>query len=217
MTTRIGVVADTHCPEFLERLPDRVFEVLRGVDLIIHAGDVNRRETIAALAAIAPVEAVRGDHDGVLSELPLSRLVTVEGRRIVVVHGNRSRWIEEPQTLLWTLSLGAYHPHAGLPSSLRRRFAGSDAIVFGHTHRAHVETLDGTLMFNPGAVHQWNPRTAALRLKQDPGWFEWSWLQVARHMRNYQPPTVGILEVSRSAIVPTVIPLESGSPASLRG
>jgi hypothetical protein len=217
VTTRIGVVADTHCPEFLERLPDRLFEVLRGVDLVIHAGDVNRPETIAALAGIAPVAAARGDHDGALADLPLSRVVTVEGRSIVVVHGNRSRWIEEPQTLLWTLSLGAYHPHAGLPRSLRRRFAGSDAIVFGHTHRAHIETLDGTLIFNPGAVHQWNPRTTALRLEQNPGWFEWSWLQVARHMRDYQPPTVGILEVSRSAIVPTVIPLESGSPPSLRG
>ena len=209
-TTRIGVVADTHCPEFLDRLPDRLFEVLRGVDLVIHAGDVNGSKTVAALAAIAPVEAVRGDHDRAFPDLPPSRVVTVEGRRIVILHGNRSRWIEEPQTLLWTLSLGAYHPHAGLPRSLRRRFGEFDAIVFGHTHRPHVETIDGTLLFNPGAVHQWNPRTAALRLRRNPGWFEWSWLQVARHMRDYAPPSVGILEVSRSEIVPSVIPLESG-------
>jgi uncharacterized protein len=209
MTTRIGVVSDTHSPEFLDRLPERLFEVLQGVDLVIHAGDVNGRETLAALAAIAPVEAVRGDHDHGAGDWPLSREVTVEGRRIVVVHGNRNRWIEEPQTLLWTLSLGAYHPHPGLPRWLCRRFGDSDAIVFGHTHRAHIETVNGTLMFNPGAVHQWNPRTAAARLKRNPGWFEWSWLQVARHMRDYAPPTVGILEVSRSTIVPTVIPLES--------
>ena len=32
-----------------------------------------------------------------------------------------SRWIEEPQTLLWTLSLGYFRPHPGLPRSLRRR------------------------------------------------------------------------------------------------
>jgi hypothetical protein len=209
VTTRIGVVADTHFPEFLDRLPERLFEVLRGVDLVIHAGDVNGQETLAALAGIAPVEAVRGDHDRASGDLPLSRELMVEGRRIVVVHGNRNRWIEEPQTLLWTLSLGTYHPHPGLARWLRRRFRDSDAIVFGHTHRAHIETVDGTLMFNPGAVHQWNPRTAEARLRQNPRWFEWSWLQVARHMRDYAPPTVGILEVSRSAIVPTVIPLES--------
>jgi DNA repair exonuclease SbcCD nuclease subunit len=127
----------------------------------------------------------------------------------VVVHGNRSRWIEEPQTLLWTLSLGGYRPHAGLARSLRRRFGAADAIIFGHTHRAQTEAIGGTLMFNPGAVHQWNPQTAEARLKRNPGWFEWSWLQVARHMRDFPPPTVGILEVSASALVPTVIPLES--------
>ncbi|OLD23375.1 MAG: hypothetical protein AUG06_06190 [Actinobacteria bacterium 13_1_20CM_2_65_11] len=212
MHTRIGVVADTHSPEFLDRLPDRLFEVLRGVDLILHAGDVGGKETLEALAAIAPVEAVRGDHDAG-SGLPLIRELTVEGRRIAIVHGNRSRWVEEPETLLWTLSLGSYRPHAGLARDLRRRFVDADAIVFGHTHRPHVETLEGTLMFNPGAVHQWNPQTTARRLAQSPGWFEWSWLQVARHLRHYGTPSAGILTVSRSQIVPTVLPLESGSSA----
>src|ERR1700737_3659096 len=169
MATRIGVVADTHSPEFLDRLPDRLFEVLRGVDLIVHAGDVGGKETLEALGALAPVQAVRGDHDRG-SGLPLSRELTVEGRRIAVVHGTRTRWGEEPETLLWTLSLGSYRPHAGLARSLRRRFADADAIVFGHTHRPQAETLEGTLMFNPGAVHQWNPRTTARRLAQNPGW-----------------------------------------------
>jgi len=201
------VVADTHCPEFLDRLPDRLFEVLRGVDLILHAGDVGGAETIAELERIAPVEAVRGDHDRELASLPLSREVTVEGRRIVLVHGNRSRWIEEPQTLLWTLSLGYLQPNSALPRVLHRRFPGADAIVFGHTHRPHIEKRDGTLLFNPGGVHQWNPRTARQRLAQNPGWFEWSWLQVARHLRRYPAPSVGILEVSPSGIVPTVVDL----------
>lgn len=207
MTTRIGVVADTHCPEFIDRLPDRVFEVLRGVDLILHAGDVTAPETIAQLERIAPVEAVRGDHDGKLASLPLFRELKVEGRRIVVMHGNRSRWIEEPQTLLWTLSLGYVHAGAGLPQALQSRFRGADAIVFGHTHRPHVETLGGTLLFNPGGVHQWNPQTARQRLGRHPGWFEWGWLQVARHLRSYPPPSVGILEVSSSTIVPKVVEL----------
>ena len=207
MTTRIGVVADTHCPEFLDPLPDRVFEALRGVDLILHAGDVTAQETIAQLERIAPVEAVRGDHDARLAALPTSRELKVEGRRIVVVHGNRSRWIEEPQTLVWTLSLGYIDANSGLPRALQRRFPRADAIVFGHTHRPHVETIDGTLLFNPGGVHQWNPTTARRRLARSPGWFEWSWLQVARHLSKYQAPSVGILEVSPSMIVPTVVEL----------
>ena len=207
MTTRVGVLADTHCPEFIDQIPSRVFELLDGVDLILHAGDVNGAETLAVLRRIAPVEAARGDHDRELTDLPPSREITVDGKRIVIVHGHRARWLEEPQTLLWTLSLGYFHPHAGLPRVLQRRFPGVDAIVYGHTHRSHAETIEGTLLFNPGGVHQWNPTTAARRLMQKPGWFEWCWLQVARHMRRYPAPSVGILEVSDKGIVPAVISL----------
>ena len=143
--------------------------------------------------------------------LPWSREVMVEGKRIVTVHGNRSRWIEEPNTLLWTLSLGYFRPHGGLPRALRRRFPDADAIVFGHTHRSLAQTIEGVLLFNPGGVHQWNPATAKRRLAQHPGWFEWCWLQVARHLRRYEPPSVGILEVSPAGITPMVMSLESNS------
>jgi uncharacterized protein len=209
--TRLGVVADTHCPEFVDHLPPRLFEVLSGVDLIVHAGDINAEDTLTELRRLAPVEAVRGDHDGSLPALPRSREVMVEGKRIVIVHGDRSHWLEEPNTLLWTLSLGYFIPHRGLPRALKRRFPGADAIVFGHTHRPYAETIDGVLLFNPGGVHQWNPTTVNRRLTQSPGWFEWCWLQAARHIRRYQTPSVGILEVSAGGITSSVMSLESGS------
>lgn len=207
MTSRVGVVSDTHCPEFLSELPDRLFEILQDVDLILHAGDIDGEATLVALRRLAPVEAVRGDHDRTLAALPSSREITVEGRRIVVVHGQRSPLFEEPSTLLWTLSLGYFRPNRGLPRALRRRFPDADAIVYGHTHRAQAEVIDGILLFNPGGVHQWNPTTAARRLTQHPGWFEWCWLQVARHLRRYEKPSVGILEIGDSGIAPRVIAL----------
>ncbi len=207
VTTLLGVVADTHCPEFIDRLPERLFVVLQDVRLILHAGDVNAPATLDALARIAPVEAVRGDHDRTLESLPPTREVFVEGKRIVLVHGHRSRWLEEPQTLLWTLSLGYFRPHAGLPRSLRRRFPDADVIVYGHTHRAHMRRVDGALLFNPGAVHQWNQSTAKRRLAQKPGWFEWCWLQVARHLRRTEVPSIGILEVDQDGIQPRIIEL----------
>jgi putative phosphoesterase len=205
--TRIGVIADTHCPEFSASLPERLPEVLAGVDLILHAGDVNTAETLAALARIAPVEAVRGDHDQALPGLPPVKELTVEGHRIAIVHGNRSRLLEEPQTLLWTLSLGYYRPHRRLAGVLRRRFPDADVIVFGHTHRALIDRVGGPLVFNPGGVHQWNRTTTAARLRQHPGWFEWSWLQVARHIRNSPPPTVGILNLGPAGIEARIVPL----------
>jgi putative phosphoesterase len=212
---RVGVISDTHCPEFLDRLPARIFEVFDGVDLILHAGDIDGEETLADLRRIAPVEAVRGDHDDALEEVPVSRELVICGKRIVVVHGNRSRWLEEPNTLAWTLSLGYFKPHSGLAHALRRRFPNADAIVYGHTHRAHAETIDGVLLFNPGGVHQWNPTTATHRLDawrsgpraRRPGWFEWCWLQVARHLRQFPKPSVGILEFGESSLAPRVIEL----------
>lgn len=207
MSTRVGVIADTHCPEFIDRLPDRIFTVLKGVQLILHAGDINGAATIEELSRIAPVHAVRGDHDRELASLPLTREVTVEGKKIVVVHGNRSRWLEEPHTLLWTLSLGYFQPHRGLPRELRRKFPDADVIVYGHTHRSYMRQVDGALLLNPGGVHVWNRQSVKRRLAQKPGWFEWSWLQFARHIRRREPPSVGILDIDEDGIVPRIIGL----------
>ena len=207
---RIGVVADTHCPEFLERLPEQVFQALAGADLILHAGDVNGAGTLEALARIGPVRAVRGDHDHAMPDLPDHLEVEVEGRRIVLVHGNRSRWREEPQTFLWTISLGHYRPHRSLAAALRRRFPSADVLVHGHTHRSLIDRAGGPggqLVFNPGGVFQWTPVTAAARLRRHPGWFEWCWLQVARHIRSHPLPTVGILEITPSGIEPRIVEL----------
>lgn len=207
MTARVGVVSDTHTPEFAERLPPRLFELLSGVELILHAGDIDGQSTLDQLARIAPVVAVRGDHDHALASLPRSREVSVEGKRITVVHGDRTRWIEEPETFLWTASLGYYHPHRGLARGLRRRFPESDVIVYGHTHRPHIEEMDGVLLFNPGGVYQWTPDTVRRRLAQKVGWFEWSWLQVARHIRSHPRPSLGLLEIDGGRIVPRVVEL----------
>ena len=207
MTSRVGVVADTHCPEFADELPKRLFDVLAGVDVILHAGDVDGRSTLDALARIAPVVAVRGDHDRSLTDLPRSREVSVGGKRIALVHGDRSRLVEEPVTFLWTVSLGYYRPHRGLPRSLRRRFPTADVIVYGHTHNPHVERRDGVLFFNPGGVYQWTPETVRRRLLQKVGWFEWSWLQVTRHIRRHPNPSVGVIEIDGDRITPSVVEL----------
>ncbi len=202
--TRIGVVADTHCPEFVARLPERLLELLNGVDLILHAGDVTGRQTLETLGRIAPVEAVAGDHDAELG-LPAVRELMIDGRRIAIVHGNRSRLIEEPQTFIWTVTLGSYRPHRRLPEILRRRFPDADVVVYGHTHRPLIDGAKAPLVFNPGGVHQWTPETTAARLRRNPGWFEWSWLQVARHIRTYPRPSCGILDLTPAGVKARIV------------
>ena len=189
---RVGVVADTHCPEFLEKLPDSLFGALAGVDLILHAGDVNGAETIQRLSAVAPVEAVLGDHDRGL-DLPLVRRLEVAGRRVAILHGNRSRLYEEPLTFLGTVTLGRLWLAPGLQQWLRRQAPDADVIVYGHTHAPKITRLEGALIFNPGAVYQVDRAAADARLARGPGWFEWTWLQFMRRRRRRLSPSVGIL------------------------
>ncbi len=205
-TVRVGVVSDTHCPEFLDRLPDRIGELLSGVELILHAGDVGSAETLAELGRIAPVAAVRGDHDRGL-DLPERRVVEVAGKQIGLVHGNRSHLIEEPATFAGTLTLGHWWPKVGLYRWLRGSFPDADAVVYGHTHFADSRRLDGTLLLNPGAVYQVSPAEARRRLEGNPGWFEWSWLQVIRHRRVTPRPSVGLLEIGPSGITASILAL----------
>ena len=46
---KIGVIADTH-----SKMRPEALEVLKGSDLILHAGDVGRDEVLEALEAMAP-------------------------------------------------------------------------------------------------------------------------------------------------------------------
>jgi len=51
----IGVVSDTHVGGRIKSLPKELLDGLRGVDLIIHAGDILKDFVIYELEEIAPV------------------------------------------------------------------------------------------------------------------------------------------------------------------
>jgi len=57
---RVGVISDTHIPQF-KKLPEATWEHFAGVELIIHAGDLSILRVIAELETIAPVVAVQGN------------------------------------------------------------------------------------------------------------------------------------------------------------
>ncbi|MGH7922828.1 MAG: metallophosphoesterase family protein [Candidatus Dormibacteraceae bacterium] len=195
---RLGVVADTHCPEFLDRLPPSLAAALGEVELILHAGDVGGaggEATLRELERIAPIVAVRGDHDRGLERLPLVREVLVDGCRIALVHGNHGHLYEEPLTFLSTISLGLVAPLPGHAAWLRAQFPNADVVISGHTHRPLVDAGERPLLFNPGPVYVVDRAAARRRLERGPGWFEWSWLQVARHQIDPVRPSVGVLEI----------------------
>ena len=62
--TRVGVISDTHAPRFWKSCPSAVGQVLRGGDVILHAGDVCTVDVLDDLSTFAPVHAVLGNNDG---------------------------------------------------------------------------------------------------------------------------------------------------------
>jgi len=123
--TRIGVISDTH-----GLVRPAALRALAGVDAIIHAGDVGSPEVLAALAALAPVTAVRGNND-------------------------RGDWAAAlPETVEFDSGSGTliHVLHDVKRLSVDPRAAGIACVIAGHSHQPRNEVVGGVLYFNPGAA-----------------------------------------------------------------
>ncbi len=133
MQHRIGVISDTHIPQF-KKLPDSIWEHFAGVELIVHAGDLSVLSVISDLETIAPVVAVQGniEEDEVRRTLPIKREVVVGHCRIGIVH-----------------ILGDSHNRERVA---RREFPSARCVIFGHSHISWNQEHNGLLLFNPGSA-----------------------------------------------------------------
>jgi putative phosphoesterase len=121
---RIGLISDTH-----GLLRPQAVDALRGSDAILHAGDIVDPAILDALAAIAPVTAVRGNNDrGDWAErLPETEVVEIGDLLAYVIH-----------------DLGAI--------DIDPAAAGFRVVVSGHSHRPRIDQRDGVLYVNPGSA-----------------------------------------------------------------
>ena len=122
---KIGVISDTH-----GWLDPKIPRLFAGVEHVLHAGDIGSDGIVVALEAVAPVTAVLGNTDS-SPTFRLTEVAMLAGRKFLVHH------IMNPRALTEELRLRI----------ARERPA---AVVFGHTHRAFCETIDGVLYLNPG-------------------------------------------------------------------
>jgi uncharacterized protein len=120
----IGVISDTHGllrPEALERL--------KGVDHIIHAGDIGSPGIIPRLNEIAPTTAIRGNVDTQAWTTAYPERVTIQfaGRTILVLHDVNELDLDPAE-------------------------AGIAIVISGHSHRPTIEMMTGVLFLNPGSA-----------------------------------------------------------------
>jgi len=120
----VGVISDTH-----GRLRPEAVVALRGVDAIVHAGDIGTPDVLERLGAIAPVTAVRGNNDrgGWAEKLPSTQILEIGGVLLYVLHDVKELGLD-PRT------------------------AGFGAVISGHSHQPQQEERDGVLFFNPGSA-----------------------------------------------------------------
>jgi putative phosphoesterase len=120
--TRIGLISDTH-----GLLRPEAVAFLHGSDRIIHAGDIGSVDVLAALSALAPLTAVRGNNDtGAWADaVPETDFVRVGG-----------------------VAIGVVHDIADLGPDV----AGVHAVIAGHSHRPLVEQRGDVLFVNPGSA-----------------------------------------------------------------
>jgi putative phosphoesterase len=119
----IGVIADTH-----GKLSRKTASVLSRADVIIHAGDFDTPEVLAALERVAPVITVRGnmDHGNWAANMPVTDMTELGGCCIYILHN------------LYALDID--------PAA-----AGIKVVISGHTHQAAAVQSDGILFLNPGS------------------------------------------------------------------
>jgi len=122
----IGVISDTH-----GYLDPRALVALHGVARILHAGDIGSTAIIDQLETIAPVEAVQGNVDAgtpLARRFPATQRLLIEGVRVHMTHVG------------------------GRPAALALPEPRPDVYIFGHSHVALLETIEGVLFLNPGAA-----------------------------------------------------------------
>ena len=122
----IGVISDTH-----GHLDPKIPALFKGVEHILHAGDIGYTSIILELENITPVTAVLGNNDAGL-DFRDTEVIELAARKFLVHH------IVDPRSPAEMLRCRLDHEKP-------------DVVVFGHSHIPLHEQERGFQIFNPGS------------------------------------------------------------------
>lgn len=127
----LGILSDTH--GWLDPALAEIF--VQQADMIVHAGDIGRRDVLDRLEAIAPTRAVRGNIDGPeFDDLPLEHIETIAGHSVALLH----------------IAGSPKRPKRAARDLIARE--SPDILIVGHSHIPVVGRRESTLWINPGAA-----------------------------------------------------------------
>jgi len=147
----IGLLSDTHLAFPSQPLPQQVLTAFKGVDLILHMGDVWIPSVLDTLESVAPVLAARGDDDmdedfGEDSRMKKTQILSLEGITLWATHIKPRYGQIVPQDKSNSYSsIFSRQPVNDDPPD------PPDVVAFGHTHFAEIEEYKGVLLVNPGS------------------------------------------------------------------
>ena len=120
----VGLISDTH-----GLVRPQALDALRGVDLVIHAGDIGKPEVVEALMRIAPITVIKGNNDrgAWAKKLPDTTILSVGGVRLFLIHD------------VHDLDFDPFE-------------RGIAAVISGHSHKPSIIKRDGVLFVNPGSA-----------------------------------------------------------------
>jgi putative phosphoesterase len=141
---RIGLISDTHIAWEEKEIPRRALELLQGVDLILHGGDIYAHRVLDDLEAIAPVYAALGDDDYASDDARIKEkhIFDIEGKKIWLIH-------EGPYLPLGDQWITQWWQNRTDPSE--DGYGKPDIIVSGHEHRTFVNRYDGIVNICSGS------------------------------------------------------------------
>ena len=120
----IGLISNTH-----GLVRPQALDALRGVDLILHAGDIGKPEVLIALKAMAPLVAIKGNNDRGpwATRLPETKTVAIGAAKLFLIHDVNDL---------------AFDPSE----------RGIVTVISGHSHKPSMMHRDGVLFVNPGSA-----------------------------------------------------------------
>jgi putative phosphoesterase len=144
---RIGLISDTHIPEARSELWPQVFDAFRGVEAILHAGDIHDLRVIDQLHAVAPTWAARGNGEDGSGGRPVQPDHPLLQESWVLEFGGISIGMTHE------LPIPEYPPHLTLEKAMQRYFGRTDldVLIHGDTHVEAIDEINGVLCVNPGS------------------------------------------------------------------